>query len=92
MVQGVYGKGTSRIFKSLQRNTSALPPDAVETLTAAVHLSAAQESANRNNNSGPRPNNRGGYRGRGRYFNNNRDVFSNMHRQVPRQPPPHFDE
>ena len=44
IVQGQYGKDTSRVFKSLQKNTSAFNPAQLEHLRAAVAISAADNN------------------------------------------------
>ena len=61
IVQGQFDQNTSRLFRSLQKNTSVFTSDALENLKSAAAISAV--SANQNT---PRRSPRGGYRGRGR--------------------------
>ena len=80
LVQGQYGRDTSRLFRSLQRNTSAFNPQSLEQLRNAVTITAAA-----------RPTQRGGFgRGRGGFGrgSNRQDIFQQFqNRSVPTRRP-----
>ena len=74
LVQGQFGANTARVFRSLQRNTSAFPEESLEQLRTAVTLTPPNTqqqswSSNRGGYNSRFYNNRGGPRGRrGNYF------------------------
>lgn len=59
IVQGQFDQGTSKLFRSLQKNTSAFTPEALENLRSAAAISATQVQTNR----GAGHNRRGRFRG-----------------------------
>ena len=76
-----FDNSTSKLFRALQKNTSGLNPESLETLRSAATIAAAG-----------RPATRGGFTGRGRgRFNSGRggnsgDVFHHFSgRQFPRR-------
>ena len=72
LVQSTFDKDTSKLFRSMQKNTSGFTPQALSTLHRAVEISAARQAQPQS--TGYRGGNSRGYSrgyGRGRYRNNN---------------------
>lgn len=96
LVNSSFNSQTARFFRTLQKNTSSFPAQALANLQAAATISAAASPSQPNYNPPRRGfNPRGrGYRGRGNYRNDNRDVYQSMvNANVPSSRPndPHDD-
>jgi hypothetical protein len=72
IVQGQFDQGTSKLFKSLQKNTSAFTPEALENLRSAAAIAATQAQVPRGRGGG-----RSRFRGRGGLYRggSNPDYF-----------------
>jgi len=88
IVSNQFDNNTSRLFRTLQRNTSGLNPASLETLRSAAAISAASREPSRDSHSnrGYSHFNRGGFgRGRRGYYRPTQDVFNRFaNRPFPR--------
>ena len=75
VVSGQFDPSTARIFRALQKNTTGLGPDSLNTLRSAAALSAATNNHQRGTNTQSNPSR--GRGGRGNYFRQDyqRDAF-----------------
>ena len=90
VVNNHFDSGTARLFRALQKNTSGLNQESLETLRSAAAISAAGRPTNVPRGQAP------AYRGRGRGYQGHynrqdrQDVFQSFaQRPFPRRPPPH---